>query len=89
MRSRSRSPAPTAFDLACRWLGRAPRSQAEIEAKLRHLGFSERAVDKAVRRLCELHYLDDEELARARTRNLAERGYGDLWIERDLERRGL
>jgi regulatory protein len=79
----------TAFDVACRWLARAPRSEGEVRARLSGLGFSDRAVDDALNALRTRRYVDDEELGRARARTLAERGYGDAWIVQDLGRRGL
>ena len=79
----------TAFDVACRWLGHAPRSQVEVRARLTRLGFSEGAVVDALRRLCELGFIDDRDLASTRAQTLAARGYGDAWIEHDLVRRGL
>jgi len=79
----------TAFDLACRWLGRARRSETEVRARLTSLGFSAPTVEKTVHRLCELQFLDDSELARTRAQTLAVRGYGNAWIERDLKERGL
>jgi regulatory protein len=79
----------SAFDLACRWLARAPRSRAEVAAHLAGIGFSARAVQTAIERLVELGFVDDERLAKNRAETLASRGYGDLWIERDLVQRGL
>jgi SOS response regulatory protein OraA/RecX len=79
----------TAFDVACRWLARAPRSAAEVRLRLASLGFSARAVDDALRRLLDLCYLDDAALARQRAETLAGRGYGDAWIAADLERHAV
>jgi SOS response regulatory protein OraA/RecX len=70
-------------------LARAQRSEAEVEAHLRRLGFSGAAVSATLRRLRDRRFLDDGELARARARALAERGYGDCRILYDLERRGI
>jgi SOS response regulatory protein OraA/RecX len=61
----------------------------EVTTRLAEIGFSRRAVTDAVTRLVELRFVDDEGLARSRAETLAARGYGDLWIERDLGRRGL
>jgi len=82
-------PSLSAFDVACRWLARTPRSVAEIAARLGEIGFSPRAVQDAVTRLVHLGFVDDDALARSRATTLAARGYGDLWIERDLGRRSL
>jgi SOS response regulatory protein OraA/RecX len=62
---------------------------AEIATRLGKIGFSPRAVSDAVTRLVELRFVDDEALARSRAEALGTRGYGDVWIERDLGRRGL
>ncbi len=79
----------SAFDVACRWLARGPRSMAEVATRLGKIGFSQRAVGDAVTRLVELRFVDDEALARGRAEALGMRGYGNLRIERDLGRRGL
>ena len=83
------SGTDAAFDIACRWLGRARRSGKEVRARLSSLGFSLPTVEKTVCRLFELQFLDDCELARTRAQTLAVRGYGNAWIERDLKERGL
>ena len=79
----------TAFDLACRWLVRAARSEAEIRLRLTRIGYSARAVDETLRRLRDQRFIDDAQLARNRAQTLADRGYGDAWIENDLLQRGL
>jgi regulatory protein len=79
----------TAFDLACRWLMRVARSEAEIRLRLTRVGYSARAVDETLRRLREQRFIDDQQLARNRAQTLADRGYGDAWIENDLLQRGL
>ena len=81
--------ALTAFDLACRWLARAARSENEIRLRLAGLGFSDRAVDDAVTRLRAQRFVDDGRLASGRARTLAARGYGDGWIRADLRQRGF
>jgi SOS response regulatory protein OraA/RecX len=83
------SGAAAAFDLACRWLGRARLSETEVRARLTNLGFTELTVEKTADRLRELRFIDDCELARTRAQTLAARGYGDAWIERDLKGRGV
>lgn len=79
----------TAYDLACRWLSRAARSEAEIRLRLTRMGFSARAVDDSLRRLRDHRFVDDQQLARNRAQVLARRGYGDAWITNDLLQRGL
>ena len=83
------SGVDSAFDLACRWLGRARLSETEVRARLTKIGFSDPTVEKTVSRLGELRFIDDCELARTRAQTLAVRGYGDAWIEHDLRGRGL
>lgn len=90
MNARERqSGAAAAFDLACRLLGRTRRSEADVQARLTDLGFSAQAVEKAMCRLRELHFVDDRSLARTRAQELAVRGYGNAWIGRDLRERNL
>jgi SOS response regulatory protein OraA/RecX len=79
----------TPFDLACRWLMRAARSEAEIRLRLTRVGYSARAVDETLRRLCDQRFIDDRQLARNRAQTLEDRGYGNAWIENDLLQRGL
>jgi len=62
---------------------------AEVATRLGKIGFSPRAVSGAMARLVELGFVDDEGLARSRAEAFCARGYGDLWIERDLGRRSL
>ena len=78
-----------AFDLACRWLGRARRSEAEVRGRLQQIGFGDPTVEKALDRLRELHFVDDYELAQTRAQALAVRGYANAWIQHDLQQRGL
>jgi regulatory protein len=79
----------SALDVALRSLRAADRSRAELDERLRAKGFGEEERDGALDELERLGYLDDERTAAERARRLAERGYGDAYIEADLERRGL
>ena len=45
------SGVAAAFDLACRWLGRARLSETEVRARLANMGFTEPTVEKTVSRL--------------------------------------
>lgn len=75
---------------ALRFLGYCPRSEAEVRAKLAHLGFSETIVETALERLRSLNYVNDEIFAREWARSKAEgRGYGPLRIERELRQKGI
>lgn len=79
----------SALDVALRALRAADRSRAELDERLRQKGFAEEERDEALEELERLGYLDDERVARLRAERLAERGYGDAYIEADLTRRGL
>jgi SOS response regulatory protein OraA/RecX len=79
----------TAFDVACRWVARAPRSRGEIVAYLERLGFSAPRIDDTLARLANFGAVDDDALAARRAALLAARGYGDAYIAADLERRGI
>jgi regulatory protein len=78
-----------AEDVALRALRAADRSRAELDARLEHRGFSEEEREAALDGLSRLGYVDDDRTAVVRAERLAERGYGDAYIEADLERRGL
>lgn len=53
-----------AFDRAVRMLGSRPRSQAEIEARLKQAEYAPEIVQKVVKRLQSLSYLDDAAFVR-------------------------
>jgi regulatory protein len=79
----------SALDVALRALRAADRSRAELDERLRARGYAEEERDGALDELERLGYLDDERTAALRAARLAERGYGDAYIEADLTRRGL
>lgn len=58
-----------AVDKALEYLSYRPRSEAELERKLRREDFSEDAVRHAVERCRELGYVDDLEFARSHVRD--------------------
>ena len=70
-------------------LARAPRTQAELAARLVQIGYSTAKVAETVARCRELGYLNDAALATDRARALRARGAGSLRIVADLEARGV
>jgi regulatory protein len=75
--------------VAARLLARAPRTEAELEARLLRLGYRPATAAAAVARCRELGYVGDAGYASARARTLRARGAGSLKIEADLAARGL
>jgi regulatory protein len=82
-------PTPTPLDVAARLLTRAPRTEADLEARLVARGYQKATAAKTVARCRELGYVGDERYAHDRARSLRERGAGSLRIGADLEARGL
>jgi SOS response regulatory protein OraA/RecX len=78
-----------AVDAAARLLRHGDRSRAELERRLRERNVDEEAVREALDTLERVGVLDDARTASLRAANLAERGYGDLYIRAELERRSL
>ena len=74
--------------MAARLLARAPRTEAELEARLVAKGYQPGTAAATVARCRELGYVGDETFARDRARAAA-RGAGSLRIAADLEARGL
>jgi regulatory protein len=74
--------------VAARLLARAPRTEAELEARLVQLGYRSETAAATVARCRELGYVDDGALAHDRARALRSRGRGSLHIEADLAARG-
>ena len=82
-------PTPSPLDVAARILARAPRTEAELAARLVARGYRETTAERTVARCRELGYVGDERLAFDRARRLRERGAGSLRIAAELEARGL
>jgi regulatory protein len=70
-------------------LARAPRTEAELEARLVAKGYQRATAAATVARCRELGYVGDEAYAHERARGLRARGWGSLRITADLEGRGL
>ena len=82
-------PTPSPLDVAARILTRAPRSEADLQARLVARGYQKATAARTVERCRELGYVGDERFARDRARSLRQRGAGSLKIEADLTARGL
>jgi regulatory protein len=82
-------PTPSPLDVAARLLTRAPRTEADLEARLVARGYQRTTAAKTVARCRELGYVGDERFAHDRARSLRARGAGSLKIAADLAARGL
>lgn len=78
-----------AVDTAARLLRHGDRSREELGKRLVQRGIDADTAQDALDTLERVGVLDDERTASLRASTLAERGYGDLWIKAELERRGL
>jgi len=88
--SSATGPGAAVWAAALRLLARAARSTAELEEALAARGFATDVVAAALARLCELRYLDDEDLALRRAEDLLlRRGCGRLRVAHELTRRGV
>ena len=82
-------PTPSPLDVAARLLTRAPRTEADLEARLVARGYAKATAAKTVDRCRELGYVGDERFAHERARSMRERGAGALKIAADLVGRGF
>jgi regulatory protein len=78
-----------ALDRAIHALARRDHSAQSLRAKLGRAGVSETTQADVVNTLARAGYLDDARFARDRAARLAERGYGDDWIQADLQAQGV
>jgi regulatory protein len=84
-----RLPLERAREVALRTLAVAPRTEAQLRARLARAGLSEQA-EAVVAWLHELRYLDDEAYARGRARAMVASGrLGPRLAERRLLRAGI
>ncbi len=81
--------AKSPLDVAVGALRAHDRSRSDVEARLARAGVAPDEVRETVAALERLGYLDDQRFACARAEELAERGYGDEWIRRDLHGHGV
>ncbi|SHJ73607.1 regulatory protein [Malonomonas rubra DSM 5091] len=78
------------FATALRLLTGRDRSEAELTAKLKQLGFSASAIDGCLEKCREYNYLNDERYATERARALMRSGKGvGRKVLLDLRRRGI
>ena len=75
--------------MAMRWLEVRGRSRAQLEARLRHAGFSPEAAEATGERLSELGILSDRAFALAGVETGLRRGFARPYLQGDLERRGV
>ena len=75
--------------MAARLLARAPRTEADLEARLVRLGYRRETAAAAVARCRELGWVGDAAFAQERASALRARGAGSLKITADLAARGL
>lgn len=77
------------LDIAVGALRAHDRSRSDVEARLARAGVAPDDVRETLAALERLGYLDDQRFAFARAEELAERGYGNEWIRRDLRGHGV
>ena len=83
------TPGEDAVETALRALRSRDRSTAELDARLAGKGVGETEREQVLETLERIGYVDDERFARARAKQLADRGSGDALIRHDLETRGV
>ena len=71
-------------------LARSPHSRAQVRSKLERKGFLAELIEDCMKRLDELGYLDDEQIARRWVQvMLRERFWGIMKAEQQLQQRGI
>ena len=79
---------PDPIDLAARALRQRDRSRYEIDEQLARAGIGAEMRAESLATLERLGYVDDNRFSTDRATALAARGYGDAFIQVDLERHG-
>ena len=79
---------PLAMGRALSLLGYRARSEGEVRTRLGRYGYASGTVEVVVARLFELGYLNDEEFARQKAREKAQR-YGPRRVSADLQKSGV
>jgi regulatory protein len=77
------------IEIAARALQHRDRSRREVEERLARAGIDENRLTDALDTLERVGYVDDARFAGTRAGALADRGYGDEWIRRDLAEHGV
>lgn len=88
-RSPDKSPRRSAYDQALGLLARREHSARELKTKLRVGGQAGDDAERAVERLREQHYQDDDRFAAGLARRRAAQGYGPLRIQAELKSHGM
>lgn len=86
---RGRGAGATPLETAARILRAAPRTEAELHARLVARGYGAATAAAVVGRCRELGWVSDARFAGERARHLRTRGAGSLRIAADLAARGL
>ena len=79
----------TPLDYAYRLLARRAQSEHGLAEKMLTKGFTEGAVSRAVARLKEQGYLNDDQLAEDQAERLRKRGFGSERIRNTLTQQGI
>ncbi len=77
------------WDRAVRLLALHDRSEHEIRARLAAAGAGAATINATVRRLKQLHYLDDRRFAQSVTEQALRRGYGSDYVRAQLAVKGV
>ncbi|MCX7778777.1 MAG: RecX family transcriptional regulator [Patescibacteria group bacterium] len=78
-----------ALEKSFRWLAVRQRSRREIEKKLKEKGFTKKVIQKTLKKLKDLDYLDDEKFAHAWLEARKLSGKGKFIIQKELKEKGL
>jgi len=89
VRNSSYSVNSSAFNKALKYLSLRPRSVKEINDYLIKKGFSSDEINKAVKKLLDLKFLDDKEFAKVFTNSKQIRGKSKRNISFDLKLKGI
>lgn len=88
-RSNASDAAGDAWDRAVRLLAVHDRSEQEIRTRLADAGAAPATIDRTVRRLQHLGYLDDARCAAGAAEQAVRRGYGSAYVQAHLAARGV
>jgi regulatory protein len=77
------------IEIATRALQHRDHSRHEVDERLARAGIADDKRSAALDTLARVGYIDDQRFAGARAGVLANRGYGDEWIRRDLAGHGV
>jgi len=83
------TPADRAWQYAVRLLAAHDRSTHEIRQRLEAFGATLRTVNGTVKRLHDLHYLDDQRFAHSAAAAAVRRGHGSERLRAELSAKGV